>query len=351
MGHRNPILKGHKMKTLIAALMLTAAPALAETALPGFAELDLPRTDGPALEAVIWYPATGGHETAFAKNPVFTGITGFAGAAPLPGQRPLVLLSHGLGGHYRSLGWLAAGLAERGAVVVAVNHPGSTFGDMEMPRGMDHWTRVDDLSAAMAAVMADPAYATMVDPAQISAVGFSYGGWTALSAGGLQGNVAGYAAHCAEKRDASTHCADLARWGFDFAAADPATWDASYRRPEVSRVVAIDAGLTYGITDVSSLDVPALLIGLGSGADRLVATDTTDQGSGLASRLLAARPDAKVIDIAPAAHFTMLPECSAKGAAILEDEGDDPVCTDPLGTDRGAVHDKVVAEVAGFLGL
>lgn len=338
------------MKTLIAALMLTAAPIFAETAQPSFAEATLPRADGPALEAVIWYPGTGGAEVAFGKNPVFTGVTAFAGATPLDGKHPLVLLSHGLGGHYRSLGWLAAGLAQQGAVVVAVNHPGSTFGDLEMPRGMQHWTRVADLSAAMEAVMSDPAYAPLIDPAQVSVVGFSYGGWTALSAGGLQGNVAGYADHCATV-DTSTHCADLARWGFDFAAADPVTWDARYRVPAIGRVVAIDAGLTYGITDVSGLQVPALLIGLGDGADRLVATDTTDQGSGLAARLMAARPDTRVVEIAPAAHFTMLPECSEKGAAILEDENDDPVCTDPAGTDRGAVHDKVVAEVAAFLGL
>ena len=148
-------------------------------------------------------------------------------------------------------------------------------------------------TAAMEAVMADPTYAPLIDPAQVSAVGFSYGSWTALSAGGL----------------------------------------------------------TWGITDVSGLKVPALLIGLGSGADRLVASDTPDQGSGLTSRLLAARPDTRDVEIAPAAHFTMLPECTDKGAAILQQENDDPVCTDPAGTDRGAVHDKVVAEVAAFLGL
>lgn len=329
---------------LLLALML-ATPVHAET--PGFRETTLGTA---AVEAVIWYPALpGGTVEMFARNPVFTGVAGVEGAELAAGRYPLILASHGLGGHYRSLSWLAAGLAERGAIVVAVNHPRSTFGDMEMPRGMDHWTRVADLETAMNALLADPDFGPSIDPDRIMATGFSYGGWTALSAAGLTGNLAGYAAHCAS--DQTTHCTDLARWGFDFTTPDPVSWNASYRLPQVSRVAAIDAALTWGIKDVSGLAVPSLLIGLGEGADRLVATDTSDGGSGFASRLAATRADAKVVAIAPAAHFTALLPCTEIGAAILQDEGDDPVCTDPPGVDRRAVHARIVAEVADFFGL
>ena len=332
-----------KTLTLLATLLATAAHA--ET--PGFVETQL-----GDLEAVIWYPAEpGGTAEMFGANPVFTGVPGVKGAAITPGAHPLVLLSHGLGGHYRSLGWLAAGLAEQGAIVVAVNHPGSTFGDMEPVRGMLHWTRVADLSGALDAVLADAAYGPAVDPSRIYAAGFSYGGWTALSAGGLQGNLAGYAEHCAAAVTSSSHCADLAEWGFDFGTADPAAWDASYRDPRVTRVAAIDPGLTYGVTNVSGLAVPALLIGLGAGTDRLMATDTTSAGSGFGPRLMAARGDNKIVEIAPAAHFTALLPCTEKGVFILEEEQDDPVCTDPAGTDRAAVHGRIVEEVAGFFGL
>ncbi len=333
------------MKTLTLIATLLATTAHAET--PGFVETRLGDT-----EAVIWYPALpGGAPEMFGANPVFTGVPGVEGATMAPGAHPLILMSHGLGGHYRSLGWLAAGLAEQGAIVVAVNHPGSTFGDFEMTRGMQHWTRVADLSGALDAVLSDATYGPAVDTARIYAAGFSYGGWTALSAGGVQGNLAGYTEHCAAAVASSTHCADLAEWGFDFAAADPALWDASYRDPRVTRVAAIDPGLTYGVQDVSGLAVPALLIGLGAGADRLVATDTTSNGSGFGPRLTAARPDTKIVEIAPAAHFTALLPCTDKGALILEDEQDDPVCTDPAGTDRVAVHHQIIAEVAGFFGL
>lgn len=119
----------------------------------------------------------------------------------------------------------------------------------------------------------------------------------------------------------------------------------------MTRVAAIDPGLTYGVADVSGLAVPALLIGLGAGADRLVATDTTEGGSGFGPRLMAARGDSKSVEIAPASHFTALLPCTEKGAFILEYEKDDPVCTDPAGTNRGAAHGRIVAEVAGFFGL
>ena len=335
-----------KLLTLTTALVTATTLAHAET--PGFVERNL--TGG--LQAVIWYPAgDGGNETTFAANPVFTGIAALKDPALKPGSYPLIFASHGLGGHYRSLAWLTAGLAEQGAIVVAVNHPGSTFGDLEMPRGMQHWTRVADLSATLDAVLADPVFGPAVDPTHISAVGFSYGGWTALSAGGLTGNLQGYADHCASAASSSTHCADLAEWGFDFTAVQPAEWNASYREPRISRVAAIDPGLTYGITDLSGLAVPTLLIGLGAGKDRLLATDTTANGSGFGPALLATRPDSKLLEIAPAAHFTALLPCTDKGAAILKDEGDDPVCTDPTGTDRTAVHARITAEIAAFFGL
>jgi predicted dienelactone hydrolase len=332
--------------TFLACLFLNSA---ANAEVPGFRETTL----GPdGIQAVIWYPAApGGAPEIFAHNPVFTGVAGVGRAELLPGTYPLILASHGLGGHYRSLFWLTAGLAEKGAIVVAVNHPGSTFGDLEMPRGMKHWTRVEDLANAMAAVLADPEIGPSIDRSRIMATGFSYGGWTALSAGGLRGNLAGYADHCAKVGKASSHCADLAKWGFDFNYIDPKEWDASYRLPVVSRVAAIDPGLTWGIDDVAGLKVPALLIGLGDRADRLVATDTSGAGSGLATRLLAMRSDAREVVIAPAWHFTALLACTDKGAAILKEEGDDPVCTDPSGTDRAEVHARIVDEVAAFFGL
>ena len=50
-------------------------------------------------------------------------------------------------------------------------------------------------------------------------------------------------------------------------------------------------------------------------------------------------------------HFTALPLCKPAAEEILKEEGDDPVCTDPKGTDRAAVHATIINEIAGELGL
>ena len=50
-------------------------------------------------------------------------------------------------------------------------------------------------------------------------------------------------------------------------------------------------------------------------------------------------------------HFTALPLCKPMAEEILTQEEDDPVCTDPAGTDRAAVHRRIVAGILADLGL
>ena len=65
------------------------------------------------------------------------------------GPFPVILASHGLGGNVGALGWLTAGLAEAGALVISVNHPNSTTRDFDLQEGLKHWTRTQDLRAAL----------------------------------------------------------------------------------------------------------------------------------------------------------------------------------------------------------
>ncbi|NBB98331.1 MAG: hypothetical protein GVY34_09205 [Alphaproteobacteria bacterium] len=77
------------------------------------------------------------------------------------------------------------------------------------------------------------------------------------------------------------------------------------------------------------------------------APDTIAKGSGFAALV----PDARLVEIAPAAHFSVRPRCSRHGAAILAEENDDPVCTDPDGADRATIHARVLATLRGHPGL
>ena len=88
------------------------------------------------------------------------------------------------------------------------------------------------------------------------------------------------------------------------------------------------------------------LINLGD-ADRLGAADVGPDGNDLANRL----PGASYVEIAPANHFTFLGTCRPGAAALLEEEQDDPICTDPENTDRAAVHMQLIDAISIGLGL
>ena len=303
---------------------------------------------GKPVSAALWYPSDDGNITRAAENAVFFGVdVRQDGALADGGKMPVVLLSHGLGGNWRSLAWLATGLAEQGALVVAVNHPNSSTFDFDMRAGLKHWTRARDMSRVLDKLMDDTRYSGRIDTSRIMAAGFSYGGWTALSLGGVTGNLAGEVAECEAQQGNSSHCSDLLNAGVSFAELDPEMWNGSYKDARITHVAAMDPALHHGFSDanVANLTADTVLFSLGEGKTRLVATDFD------ASGFIDLLPAAKVVRIPTAYHFSLLPLCKPAGAAILKEENDDPVCTDPEGANRAVIHDQVLNEISTQLGL
>ena len=128
------------MKTILiaAAVALSASIAFGDNAGLRVDQIDLPHHE-QGTEMALWYPTEDfGSAETFANNLVFKGVLGHWDAAPTDGAHPIVLFSHGMGGGHHAQAWLAAGLAKRGAIVVMVNHPGSTWGDFDMTKGVAH---------------------------------------------------------------------------------------------------------------------------------------------------------------------------------------------------------------------
>jgi predicted dienelactone hydrolase len=301
------------------------------------------------FDMAIMYPSEGGTSRPFGENAVFYGVSVHDYAKLALGKYPVILMSHGWGGNFARMGWLSAGLVAKGAIVVAVNHPNSTTGDTSNTSALNHWTRAQDLSAALDYVLQNPVFAASIDTSRIYAAGFSYGGWTALSLGGLKGRAAGYDLYCKAAGEGSSHCRDLKKAGIEISALDQEKWQASYKDKRITAVAAIDPALTWGLeaSDTTELKVPVLMIGLGQGAGRLSATDTSAKGSNFEALF----PAAKVEHLVPAQHFSALGLCKPAGEAILLEEKDDPVCTDPIGTDRKTVQKKIIASIAKHFGL
>ena len=101
-------------------------------------------------------------------------------ASPDEEIHPLLLLSHGYGGNWRNLNWLASLMAAQGYIVAAVNHPGTTSGNKNEADAQRLWLRPQDLRRALDELIASPEIAGEVDPQRIAAIGQSLGGWTVI---------------------------------------------------------------------------------------------------------------------------------------------------------------------------
>jgi len=163
-----------------------------------------------ALDVEIWYPADEAHrgedlapETqdryrVFALAPP-TLQSAVRGARPDAGAFPLVLFSHGFGGHRRQTSHFCIHLASHGYVVASVDHAGNTVADMlalfqRIQSGFDAADLADELEAYAAHRPGDArfvldrvlagdvgaAFAT-VDPGRVGMAGHSFGGWTTLA--------------------------------------------------------------------------------------------------------------------------------------------------------------------------
>ena len=163
----------------------------------------------------------------------------------------------------------------------------------------------------------------------------------------MTGNLDGIVSSCTAQIATMEACDVLLSDRVGMQRQDQGLWNARYADPRVSSVVAIDPGFVWGLeaADVAGLVPDTVLIGLGDPETQMSATDVTESG------LVTLIADARVLQLAPAFHFTAMPLCQPEGAAILEAEQDDPVCTDPPGTDRQAVHALIVDTIAKGLGL
>jgi predicted dienelactone hydrolase len=327
-------------------LALAQVSLHAET-LPGYERLDVAAAHRSAmLAASLWYPAgTTPYRGLIGDNGVFQGVTALVGAGVADGRYPLVVLSHGSGGNMDNLGWLSAALAEQGVMVLGVNHPGSTSGDSSPRRSLDLTSRAADVSAALDALLADPTFGPHVDQGRVAAVGFSLGGVTALNLGGIVADRTRFAAYCASTDGLTEDCTFFRKGGVDPAALPP-SFSTTKADPRITAVVAIDPafGWVYTPESLAGFDRPALVINLGTGTDRWHAVDAGPEGWD-ARRIAGAEYSV----VAPAHHFSFLGLCKPEGPALLVEEGDDPVCDDPAGVDRGKVHERLAREIGEWV--
>ncbi len=151
-----------------------------------------PPTHDREITVEVWYPATadtapGGAYQALLRDGVTeVTLSGRAArdAAPAEGGFPLVIISHGYPGNRFLLSHLGENLASKGYVTVSIDHPDSTYDDMDLfastlvNRPVDQRFVLDEMTALEGDLGA------IIDDSRIGVIGYSMGGYGALIFGG-----------------------------------------------------------------------------------------------------------------------------------------------------------------------
>ncbi|XOK10836.1 alpha/beta hydrolase family protein [Agrobacterium tumefaciens] len=343
------------MRYFILAILVifsTAQAARAESGI-GFKQIELPDEGGARTLAVsLWYPAApSGKSEIVGENAAFYGLEVQPGASFLKDSRPLVLLSHGFGGSWRDLNWIAGELVREGYVVAAPDHGGESFTEENATEIVPLWERPRDISRTLTALLGDERFAGRIDGTRIVVIGHSLGGWTAMELAGARYSADLALRDCgAEKRPPQCKAPRLlAKVGVvGDGKADPRL-SMDLKDARIRAAIALDLGPAAGFLPetLQAVGVPVLVLAAGVETPEIAAIKADSEY--IARHL----PKATTVyrDIPDASHFSFMQICKPNGEKIVEElsPGEGFVCRDGGGRDRMAIHAQIAEAILGFL--
>ncbi|MGK9235069.1 prolyl oligopeptidase family serine peptidase [Inquilinus limosus] len=323
------------MKSIVTLLAAAVVLVATDAGAAGLKLIDIPaRGDMPALTGGVWYPCTTAVPTEIDFGPL--NVTAARDCPVTGGGRPLVVMSHGVGGWFGGHHDTAEMLADAGFIVAAVNHPlDSGQSKTRRPGGIASMIeRPADIKRLVDYMLTNWPEAPRIDPERIGAFGFSRGGYTVLAAIGgtpdfrmVLSNCPTYPGNrwCEQIRDGS-------------ALAEPLVRD-----PRIKAAVIADPalGFTFTSAGLAKVMIPVQLWASEHGGDGVLLRDAA-----MVNRGLAAKPDYRVVP--RSGHFAFLAPCGAALAKAVADFGESEICADANGFDRVAFHRQFNAAVLEF---
>jgi predicted dienelactone hydrolase len=328
--------------------------------------------DGEApLDGTMWYPALAAEDreakTRYAYEmkmgaPLGTvTLATFAGRAIrdapydlAAGPYPLVILSPGFSIGSSTYAWLAEHLASYGFVVIAPEHQEQLDAELN---GL--WqaaiTRPQEILAVLAYVDEQAGSGRTLEGLpnadSVAVIGHSYGGYTALAAGGAQIDTGGFEAQCETAYEANDpnvflcdevfpHMADMA----DLAGLDSipeGLWGQAWSDPRVDAIVPLAGdALFFGQDGLAEITVPVIAIGgtLDSDSPYMWGTYPTYE--------FASSPTKVRIALIDAEHMIFTGPCEA--IPLLLRFISNEFCSDP-GWDRKYAHGLISHFTTAFL--
>jgi predicted dienelactone hydrolase len=341
----------------LALLLLTTLPIPPASAATAFRETTLTGNSGDQpLHLSLWYPTEASTQpTQLGETPAFLGLSAIRDAEPASGPHPLVVLSHGYGGSWRNLAWLAGALVDQGYVVAAPDHPGTTTFDMQPADTVALWKRPTDIGRVIDTLLADPTLTGEIAANRIAAIGHSLGGWTVAELAGGRFDAEGVMKDCLAEFG-PLYCKIFAALGVARDPAATASLGADLKDRRIGAVVTLDLGPGRGLTpeSLAAVRIPVLVLGAGEDVDSETAEKANIAATNKDSLYLARHlPPAttQFALVAGALHFSFMQLCKPGAAALIEEEapGESIVCRDAAGADRQAIHKDVAKMIVTFL--
>lgn len=312
----------------------------------GFDQVQLYTDSDRPLKASVWYPSQTTFPTEkIAENAAFLGTDVVRVGTPMPGEFPLVVISHGYRGNWRNQNWLATKLAQDGYVVASLDHPGTTSFDHSSQAAAQWWQRAGDLSRLLDWLLNESYLLPNIDANNVTAIGHSLGGWTVMLLAGAQFDRDQLKQECSLKASPRV-CGLMAELGLD----QPQIGEPndSLQDERIKRVVSLDLGLARSLSRQSlrALTSPTLILA----ADVDIGDLPQAEESGFLAQYI---PENKrqYIVYSDAAHFSFMQLCKPGAIEMIEEEepGDGIVCKDGNERSRDELHQVMYQDVIRFI--
>ncbi|PKF50961.1 alpha/beta hydrolase family protein [Enterovibrio nigricans] len=235
---------------------------------------------------------------------------------------------------------------QKGYVVVAPDHPGTTTYDRTIENAAKWWQRPRDLSRVLTYMLEKSAWRGLLDTTDVTAIGHSLGGWSVLQLAG-----AGF-----DRETFKTQCTLFPNPRVCGLSDELGLSNKQLNEPErhqlvdhrVKRVVSFDLGMARSFSPMSLNGVKTPVLILAAGIDIGDLPQAQESGY-LAEHIPLQNRRYKVYE--QASHFSFMQLCKDGAVDLLnqEEPGDGIVCLDGKGANREALHKQIFSDVVGFI--
>jgi predicted dienelactone hydrolase len=279
------------------------------------------------IQTYLWYPTRMQPEPWGPNNPYL--ILARPGATPIPGRRPLIVISHGASGDPLGLHHFAEFLVMNGYIVAMPRHPhdnnmdsSDTDTDRQIVGRSRHIARVID------GALRDEVVGPLIDQDRIGMLGFSAGAFTALTVLGAVPDFDRLVEYC-QGNPADDSCSGKFK-GKD-RTERPDWHQTPDPRVKVAVIMAFGGGFLFPRSTLRKITTPVLMF-------RAENDEYSPFNEEWLEEAMGRKPEYHLV---PGPHLIFLAPCPPGR--------NDEICRNPPGIDRRAVLASIEAEMLDFL--